>query len=148
MLSQLCGYLRNWFEMERYLGRFKIAGGVISPLFSVAEYFLLDGQYIRIVGSILNDGIYQYHAGQPIEGLRDEEFDGAVWSLAIPADVVALDKEIEDWRTANEKAAGGLFSSENLSAGSYSYSKTSGAAMADLTWQRVFAPKLDQWRKI
>lgn len=148
MLSQLCGYLRNWFDRERFVGRFSISHGEISPLFSVREVFLLDGQYIRIVGSLLNDGVYQYHADQQIEGLQDEEFDGAVWSLAIPKEVVELADEIKSWRTANEKAASGLFSSESLSAGSYSYSKTSGAELANLTWQKVFAPKLDQWRKI
>ena len=148
MLSQLCGYLRNWFDRDRFIGRFEISNGVITPLFNVAESFLLDGQYIRIVGSLLNDGVYQYHAGQPIEGLRDEDFDGAVWSLAIPAEVVALDKEIDDWIKANGKASTSPFSSENLSAGSYSYSKASGDSIASLAWTSVFAPQLGQWRKI
>ena len=148
MLSQLCGYLRNWFERERFFGKFEIHDGVITPLFNVAEHFLLDGQYIRIVGSLLNDGVYQYHAGQPIEGLVNEDFDGAVWSLAIPKEVVELDKEIDEWNKANAKAASSPFSSENLSASSYSYSKSSGEAMAALTWPVVFAQRLSQWRKI
>ena len=148
MLSQLCGYLRNWFERDRFIGKFEIQNGVITPLFNVAEHFLTDGQYIRIVGSLLNDGVYQYHAGQPIEGLVNEDFDGAVWSLAIPKEVIALDKEIDDWNKANAKASSSPFQSENLSAGSYSYSKSSGEAMAALTWPVVFAQRLSQWRKI
>ena len=111
---------------------------------------LLDGQYIRIVGSLLNDGVYQY--SDNIEGLTDEEFDGAVWSLAIPKEVVAISEEIKTWVAqygGASSAAMSPFSSESF--GGYSYSKggasgNSNASAGD--WKSAFASRLDQWRKI
>ena len=95
MLSELCGYLRNWFEREKYFGDFTIQNGVIS---GSVDLNLLENQYIRIVGSVLNDGVYQYKAAG-IQGLVDEAFKGAIWSLAIPKEVVAINAEIDAWRT-------------------------------------------------
>ena len=145
MLSQLCGYLRNYFEREKVLGMFSIAGGRIET--DDERFAPLDGQYIRIVGSYLNDGVYLYK-DTGITGLKDESFDGAVWLLAIPSEVVALDAEIDEWRTNYEKAANTPFSSENLSASSYSYTKASPDSVGGVNWQSAFAARLSQWRKI
>ena len=54
MLTQLCQYLRNWFERDIFYGSFTIADGVLTyedgtPL------PLLTGQYYRIVGSVFSD---------------------------------------------------------------------------------------------
>ena len=78
MLTQICQYLRNWFVRDKYFGNFKIENGVLTYADGTALP-LLNGQYFRIVGSILNDGVYQTG-----EALADEEFNGAVWSMAIP----------------------------------------------------------------
>lgn len=149
MLTELCGYLRNWFDRDRYIGKFEIVDGKISTNISMT---LLENQYIRIVGSVLNDGVYQYHA-DGIEGLQDEVFDGAVWSLAIPKAVVDLNAEIDAWKAKYEAVnneAMSPFSSESF--GGYSYTKSAGNAEGSASglggWQNAFANRLSQWRKI
>ena len=148
MLSELCGYLRNWFEKEMHFGDFTLDHGVIS---GSVDLHLLENQYIRIVGSVLNDGVYQYKAAG-ITGLVDEAFNGAIWSLAIPKDVINLDAEITAWQAkygAIDSEAMSPFTSESF--GGYSYSKNAGATNNGNIgngWQSVFGGRLSQWRKI
>lgn len=146
MLTELCGFLRNYFEKAKYYGTYTIENGAL-----VSDLPLLKGQYIRIVGSLLNDGVYLY--GETIEGLKDETFEGSIWSLAIPKELVALSLEINEWIKANggtDSAAMSPFNSESF--GGYSYSK-SGSASGDVSyapgdWKSVYASRLAQWRKI
>lgn len=144
-LTRLCGYLKNWFERDSVTGTFAIENGALPG--EVADK-LLDGQYFRIVGSILNDGVHKYTADTAIDTLHDETFTGAVWMLAIPSEVVEIAEEIEAWNEKNADAVASPFQSESLSSGSYSYTKASGDSIASLTWQNVFASRLTQWRKI
>lgn len=149
MLTELCGYLRNWFDRDRYFGDFAISNGIIS---GSVDLPLLENQYIRIVGSVLNDGVYQFKAAG-IEELVDESFNGAIWALAIPKDVIALNAEIDAWKAKYESVDGAAmspFSSESF--GGYSYTKsagkTDGSASGLGGWQNAFASRLSQWRKI
>ena len=149
MLTEICGYLRNWFERDKYIGFFAIEDGKITGNKDF-NGVLLEGQYIRIIGSILNDGVYQYsEAG--IEGLKDEFFQGAVWSLAIPKELVTLSNDIKIWSDKNggaDSVAMSPYQSESF--GGYSYSKGASASgnYAAGDWKSVFASRLDQWRKI
>ena len=147
MLNELCGYLRNWFDKERYFGDFTITGGVIS---SSVDLHLIENQYIRIVGSVLNDGVYQYKS-EGIQELVNESFNGSIWALAIPKEVIAIDKEIDAWQAkygGSGSASMSPFTSESF--GGYSYSKSSGnsADGSGVGWQNAFANRLNQWRKI
>lgn len=148
MLAEICGFLRNWFEREKYVGTFTIANGNI-----VTDIPFINGQYIRILGSLLNDGVYKY--GATIEGLRDETFTGAVWSLAIPKEIETLANDIKEWTTKNsgvDSAAMSPFQSESF--GGYSYEKAqtyasdTSAKYGAGDWKNVFASRLSQWRKI
>lgn len=143
MLSELCGYLNNWFDKLRVIGEFTIENGELDP----DEIEVIDGQYIRIVGSVLNDGVYQY----PVTGLKDETFDGAIWLLAIPPEVITLSENIKAWRDKYEtadSAALSPFLSESF--GGYSYSKgtASGQNNSAGTWTDVFAGQLKRWVRI
>ena len=136
MLAQLLHHLRNWFVVPGgcHPGKFAIQEG------SLKLPFLLDGQYFRIVGSVLNDGVYQY----PAKDLKDEVFSGAVWALAVPSELVELAEEISQW---NEKNPVGPYTSESFSG--YSYTKATNPATGQpATWQDVFRSRLNQWRKI
>lgn len=148
MLTELCGYLRNYFlrdDKDKHFGEFEIASGVILP----SDLGLLEDQYIRIVGSVLNDGVYQYKSAG-IQGLKDESFNGAIWALAIPKEVVDLNAEIDTWRAKYEAVDGAAMSPfTNESFGGYSYTKSTGSADAGVGgWQNAFANRLSQWRKI
>lgn len=94
MLETVLMYLNNWFAVGRYDDTYIIEdGGITLP-------FLANGQYFRIVGSLFNDGVYQY----PAE-LTDETFTGSVWALAIPKALLSTVEEITAW-TAKTGMAG------------------------------------------
>lgn len=144
MLTEICQYLRNWFDKVRYFGGFMIRDGVITFV-DGSEVPLLKGQYYRVAGSIFNDGVHQY--GVPLEG--DEEFTGAVWGLAIPREIIELSEEIDRWIVDNAEAIASPYQSESF--GGYSYSKSSGygsSSVGSISWQSQFAARLAPWRKI
>lgn len=144
MLTQICQYLRNWFERTKLFGEIVIEGGVISIGGNVIS--LLDGQYFRIIGSVLNDGVHAY----PASDLQDETFNGAIWCMAVPPVIVELAEDIQKWTEDNEAAISSPYSSESF--GGYSYSLKSGSdssgSQGGVTWESQFASRLSPWRKI
>jgi hypothetical protein len=152
MLTELCGYLKNWFEKEKCYGDFVITNGQIT-FADGTELPLQDGQHFRVIGSVFNDGVY-CHTGEQDSPtlLRDEAFKGSVWCLAIPPDVLTLESEISAWRAKYEGIDSPVMSPyTSESFGGYSYSKTSGnTANGDNggSWQSVFGNRLARYRKI
>ena len=150
MLTALCGYLKNWFEVDRLYGDFKIIDGAITYA-DGTTLPLQNGQHFRIIDSIFNDGVYQYPPVTSVV-LKDEEFSGSVWCLAIPNEVLALADDIATWQDKYggvDSAAMSPFSSEGF--GGYSYSKSSGNTAdgsAGNSWQSVFGNRLQRYRKI
>ena len=153
MLTELCGYLKNWFEVEKCYGDFVIADNSISFADGTALP-LQEGQHFRIVGSIFNDGVHKYpEAGEQSPAtLKNESFNGSVWCLAIPPDVLTIAADISAWRAKYEQIDSAMmspFSSESF--GGYSYSKSAGTS-ADggngNSWQSVFGNRLTRYRKI
>lgn len=153
MIAELCQELRNWFDrgQPHLLGTVRIYGNSITVNGEDISSSLKMGQYFRIVGSVFNDGVYQF----PADDLAEETFDGAIWAMAVPPDAVALSNEIDEW---NDKYAGvdsaamSPFNSESFNG--YSYSKSTGGSsggsgnMAPGTWQSAFANRMNKWRKI
>lgn len=150
MLTQICQYLRNWFERERLTGTFAVVDGELTAEDVRLSDFLQDGQYYRVIGSVFNDGVHKYG-----EKLTDEKaFDGAVVSMGVPPALLALAADIEAWQAkygGADSAAMSPYGSESF--GGYSYSKSgsasaNGSTSAVSTWQSVFAARLAPWRKI
>ena len=145
MLNEICEHLHNFFDsrdgeyIDRSAGTFTILNGLISPLSSS----LVAGQYIRIVGSLLNDGIYLLPSNFTISSLVNETFTGAIFGLAIPRDLVTLDSEITAYVEANPASG---YVSESF--GGWSGTRSVGNNGANITWQQAFARKLNRWRKI
>ena len=145
MLTELCKELNNWFDDEqpKYFGEFKIVNGELA-----GSYELQEGQYFRIVGSVFNDGVYQY----PHTELTDETFEGAVWAMAIPKEVIALADEVKSWCDKYQNIDSQAMSPYNSeSFGGYSYSKSGGSGNdgdKTGTWQGAFANRLNYWRKV
>lgn len=139
MLEQVLMHLNNWFLVPCGIheGTYTIEdGGITLP-------FLVNGQYFRICGSVFNDGLHQYPAGD----LKSETFDGSVWALAVPQAVIELAAEIEAWETKNGEAASGIYQSESF--GGYSYTKaTDSVSGGAVTWQSAFRSRLNAWRKL
>lgn len=145
MLTELCGELRNWFiknSADVYAGTYTISDGATEAL-----SFLQNGQYFRVVGSVFNDGVWQY----PASGMTDEVFDGEIWAMRVPREVIELSNAIDDWVADNAAALDSPYQSESF--GGYSYSLKSGGSGADggtgaVTWKSQFASKLSKWRKL
>lgn len=150
MLSEICAEIKNYFtwEQDKHIGDFSISGGQIAPSFDIPT------DYIRIVGSHLNDGVHK--RGENGFDLTDEgEFHGAVWVMSPPADFIALVGEIAAWQTKYsgvDSVVMSPFQSESF--GGYSYSKASGGSGSGAgsssvpNWESVFASRLKIYRRI
>lgn len=139
-ITDFCAEIHNWFDIKRSFGRFTIQGG------SITVDGMLEGQYFRIIGSVFNDGVYQY----PASDLTDEIFDGAIWYMAVPKDVTSLIADMDAWEEANASALNSPYSSESF--GGYSYTKASGnnsvGGDGSVTAFSHFADRLKRWRKV
>lgn len=150
MLEEVLRTIRDYFIRAVWKGKFYIENGSLADV-----DFILENQYYRISGSVFNDGIHKF--GDAEDPLTDEVFDGEVWVLAIPLPVLSLCNDIEAWvakyGTVDSQAMS-PFNSESF--GGYSYSKSSGggsgssggSASNPSSWQAVFAPRLNPWRKM
>ena len=142
MLTEICEVLHNYFlnDSDPYRdihpGTYVISGGTIAPL-----DFLVDGQYFRIAGSRLNDGVYQY----PSDILRDETFAGEIWAMNIPPSVIALADEIKAYQQS-DAARPSAYMSESF--GGYSYTRATDRRGAAVTWQRIFSKQMDAYRRV
>ena len=157
LIYEMCLYCNNFFvnkDTDIHAGMYKIQNGAIYELYdwdsldlrtglTRETQALQNGQYFRIVGSVLNDGVYKY----PVTDLTDEIFDGAIWAMRLPPAFIALASEIEQWQTANADAINSPYQSESF--GGYSYSKRTGADGdgGALTWQTQFKSRLNRWRR-
>ena len=143
MLTELCAYLKNYFirsMADIHYGEYEIVNGQLTN-----APFLLDGQYYRIAGSILNDGVHQ--KGERTDILKDEKFNGSIWSMSVPPDVVALAADIDAWTLANNNVLSSPYQSESF--GGYSYSKGGGSAGGgSFTWRDQFAARLNPYRRL
>lgn len=136
MLATILNHLNNYFIVKDgvHHGGYTIEGHTISL------DFLQDGQYFRIVGSVFNDGIYQY----PTTDLTDEEFEGEIWAMAVPKELLDLTEEISEWLKKYPITG---YISEKF--GNYSYSqRTNFRSNAAISWQDVFSVRLNRWRKV
>lgn len=149
MLTQICQHLRNWFDKKsdgtqypRYSGEFTISEG------EVVSEVLADGQYIRIMDSLSNDGVHLVGSG----GLTDEVFKGTIQLMSIPDPILEADKWAEDWMAKNGSATGNAnspFNSESFAG--YAYNKgnnSKGQAGISVFDQAQFIAMLFPWRKI
>ncbi len=157
MLTELCEYLKNWFDegQAKYIGNIEITGGVITArddlYYQEVQVEPAAGQYFRVIGSIFSDGIHVY----PNYEIPDETFEGAIWLLRIPPEIIALSDEIDAWKakymTLNSQYMS-PYNSESFAG--YSYSKNGSGASAAASgsglsgWQSVFADRLTPWRKL
>ena len=155
MLTEICQYLHNWFNKKpdgtyypQYDGKFHISDGRITELSDQ----LAVNQHIRIMGSLFNDGVHKY--GDTADALKDEVFNGAVWSMSIPPDFLALADEIAEWQAKYggiDGTATSPYVSESF--GGYSYTKAGGgysgsSQSVSASWRGIYADRLYPWRKL
>jgi len=107
----------------------------------------LPSQYVRIVGSIMNDGVYQvetYTSGTiTILGLNNEVFEGSIYGLSVPKDFIELEIKIE---TYNDKNVISNKSSEGFNNYSVGYAKDKNGK--PLQWQEIFKSDINIFRQM
>lgn len=143
MLTELCGYLKNWFTVDRYFGGFAITDNTITYA-DGSKLPLQSGQYFRVIGSIFNDGVHCYNEELT---LKAEQFCGSVWAMAVPNEVITLANDIKAWRDkyeGSDSAAMSPYNSESF--GGYSYSKSNSEV--GISWQNAFRNKLSRYKKV
>lgn len=153
-ITEYCEYCKNFFLKDYinysdiFKGTFNISGGsFVSP-----DFTLKTGQYFRIVGSDINDGVY-CNKPASMALLNDETFTGQVWLMAVPRSFVALCDKVDAWRNKYESVGGANmspFQSESVQ-GVYNYSKGSTGSTnggAAVTWQAQFGKFLSAYRRI
>jgi hypothetical protein len=159
MITELCQELKNWFDRDlpKYFGKFSIHDADIYYIdgagneTSLSQLDLLGNQYYRICGSIFNDGVHKYEATD-LATLTNEQFDGAVWLMAIPPAVVLLANKIADWQTKYSEVSTSPYISESFGGYSRTLAKSSGGSGSGsgngASWQNAFRSELNKWRKL
>ena len=155
MLENVLKYLKNWFRVRdnvdgKHYGTFEIKDGKISLP------FLLEGQYFRMIGSVLNTRQLYIYGDEITDGdgkavtLKDETFDGCIWSLAVPQAVIEIAQEADEWQIKYGAVVASPYTSESYF-GAYSNSKKPAGSIASGgagTWRDVFSDRLSPYKKI
>lgn len=129
MLENVLAYLHNDFAVQALEDReWAITDGTMDVPGA------LSGQYVRIIGSVLNDGVYQY----PLTGLTDETFTGTVSLLAVPKILLEKIPEIEEYDRTHKPS---VYTNETF--GGYGYGKNPGDG-----WTVAFKEFLRPFRKM
>lgn len=146
-LEDILYHIHNWFERESFAAPCEISNGELPA--SVASR-IANGQWYRIEGSYLNDGLHRH----PDVSLSDETFDGTFSLLAIPQAVLRLAQRVQDYidqtAEATEAARRSPYQSESFGGYTYSVKGTNGSNSASgglSGWQAEFAGELNAWRK-
>lgn len=145
MLELVLGHIHNWFVRDAItMANCTVEDGQLPA--SITEN-LLEGQWYRVEGSYLNDGLHQHPAGD----LVDETFDATISLLAIPKPLLTLVEDIATWQENHGSLAESPYASESFGGYTYSLKSDSGAqnGSGGLTgWRLAFRDQLNQWRKI
>ncbi|MGL5646712.1 MAG: hypothetical protein ACRDDY_02580 [Clostridium sp.] len=141
-MERILNHINNHFYLFFENADFEITSGYILVK---GKYIV--GQYIKIKGSLLNDGVYKVDRIEEnkvfINGLVDESFNGTVFQLGIPRDLIKLEEEIKEFNTNNKPTN---VTSESF--GGYSYSKATGSNGVPLDWTRVFSNSLKPYKRM
>lgn len=145
MLTEICAYLKNYFEYERHIGKITITEGTIAC--NGEEIALEDGQHFALFRDHFALGVFSTG-----DDLPDKTFDGAVWLMDVPQAILEADLWAEAWNEKNgdaDSTINGPYQSESF--GGYSYSKgtgTNGGIGSGVFDQAAFKAKLAPYKKI
>lgn len=149
-ITDLCVECKNYFAPARkkasgayiHSGAYEIREGSISPL-----DFLIKGQYFRIVGSVLNDGVY-CNTPEGLAELTDETFDGEIWEMVVPKDFIKLAQEEAETKADVLEIASrqGAYISESFN----NYSRSIGNDLPPALRERIASinQRLTKYRRI
>ena len=140
-IESLIKECNNYFYRWKETNTFTINDNSIT-----VEGKYMIGQYIRIKGSILNDGVYKVETYVnniiTVIGLINEEFEGIIYGLAIPKSFTELYSKIEEYNTKNV-----MSSKTSESFNNYSVGYATNRNGKPLQWQEMFKNNLDTYRQ-
>ena len=142
MIGQVCAECKNYFvqpDVDIHVSNYTVTNGQIGPV-----PFLKDGQYYRIVGSALTDGVYKH--GTDDAALMEEEFYGAVWAMRVPKEFLDLVDDIQAWEEKYSAALASPYTSESFDI--YSKSKAVASDGGAYTWRDQFKARLNAFRRM
>lgn len=120
-MEEILGHINNYFAISKEENTFNINNNAITVR---GKY--LQGQYIKLEGSILNNGIYKVESlvdnTITVIGAINEEFEGIIYGLAIPKDIIELSKKFEEQKA---KIVNSVYDSESFGEYSYTLAKNS-----------------------
>ena len=144
MLEQILKEMKNYFYVFKEINNISIIDNKINVKGKYKE-----GQYIRIIGSIFNDGIHKIIKVDnnviELENLTNEDFKGTICSLAIPNEIILLSKEIEEFNSKNSNKPSS-YQAESFS--NYSYAKATNKRGMPVTWIDVYFNRLKPYKKM
>lgn len=146
-LEEILWHLHNWFEKDSQVlivSDCEIDGGGLPA--SIAD-MLHEGQWYRIQGSWLNEGLHCH----PDENLSAETFDGSITLMRIPAPLLRVAEDIDAWKAKNAEALDSPYASESF--GGYTYTlkgemSSQNGSQGLSGWRAVFRDRLNPWRKL
>ena len=149
MLEEIFDYLKNDFRYKRIEGDMHVTSGRLELPGGVEP---APGQFVRIFGSIYNNGVHVYDD----DTLTDESWWGTVWLLAVPSDLVELAGRIRADREAQRAAEDAARESGAASVGplksesfdGYSYTRATRADGSLMDWRDTYRGELARWRKL
>lgn len=143
-MERIMREINNFFYKAKEYGKYSIINNKIK-----VKGVYLPSQYIRIMDSILNDGVYKIisfeNGYMEIEGLQNEEFEGWICGLSIPKTFIELTEKIKEYEAKNPNISNVI--SESYLNG-YSYSKATNAKGQVNTWRDMFNAELSGYRQL
>lgn len=131
--------INNWFPIAKKSGTFTVKDGSLDMTGAPG---IMNGQYFRVIGSAMNDGLHIF----PDTGMVDETFEGEIWSLAVPKTFAKVCEDMQAWLEKHPVTASG-YTSESF--GGYSYSvPTNPQTGQAASVMDVFKSSLNRWRRL
>lgn len=135
-------------KCNNYFYRFREVGGYVissNKIMGVRGKYAV-GQYIRIINSMLNDGVYKVALLEDDgiiveEKLNNEMFNGTICGLAVPSKFIDIVNKIKTYD--NEHKASDIISE---SVTGYSYTKATNKDGKVLTGMDIYADEWKQYR--
>lgn len=140
-MEQLMKLCNNYFYKFKEEGNFLISDNTICTRGAYCR-----GQYIRIIGSVLNDGIYKIARVEDNtihldEDLSDEMFTGVIVGLGVPKAFIELCEAIKKYDEENKPSD---YTSESFTG--YSYTKALNKDGSVKTGKDIYAKELKAYR--
>ena len=149
MIAQIMQYCKNHFWRSRERNNFTIVTDGIEGTF--CNTYLV-GQYVHIVGSYINDGVYKVTGVTTSKLTLDatllaEDTDDFItlYGCAVPADFLTIVSDIEAWVTSNGGKDG--VASESIDSYSISFGTGSDGSTGN-NWKSAFSGRLTAYKQV